>query len=114
MKRRTYCAGDVIFSEGAPSDAAYLVVSGTVEILAGFGSPQPRSIAVLGKGKYFGEMGAIDNHPRSATAVARGDVECMSVNREEFMDLLLSRPQEAIDLLKILFERLREANRKMA
>ena len=113
MKRRTFADGDVIFREGEASDAAYLVISGIVEIVTGFGSPHPKRIAVLGKGEYFGEMGAIDNCPRSATAVAKGDVDCASVGQEEFMETLLKQPTEAIELLKVLFERLRRADRRM-
>ena len=30
------------------------------------------------------------------------------------MDMLLNRPQESIDLLKVLFERLRKANERLA
>lgn len=59
-------------------------------------------------------MGAIDDKARSATALAKGPVTCMSVSRDEFMDMLLNRPQESIDLLKVLFERLRSANEKLA
>jgi CRP-like cAMP-binding protein len=59
-------------------------------------------------------MGAIDDRPRSATAVAKGPVACMSVGRDEFMDMLLNRPQESIDILKVLFERLRVANEELA
>jgi CRP-like cAMP-binding protein len=114
MKRHTFAKAEVIFREGEPSDSAYLVVSGMVEIVTGYGSPRPTTVAVLGKGEYFGEMGAIDDCPRSATAVARRDVECVSVGQEEFLETLISRPQEAIDLLKVLFERLRTANRKLS
>ena len=112
MKRSSFADGDVIFREGEASDAAYLVVSGVVAIVTGFGSPQQKTIGTLGKGQYFGEMGAIDNAPRSATAVAKGDVDCVSVGQEEFMETLLKQPSEAIALLKILFERLRRATRR--
>jgi CRP-like cAMP-binding protein len=114
MRRLTFVDGDVIFHEGDASDAAYLVVSGIVEIVTGSGSPNAKTISVLGKGEYFGEMGAIDNCPRSATAVAKGTVDCVSVGPEEFMETLVKEPKEAIDLLKVLFERLRRANRRMA
>ena len=113
MKRRTFADGDVIFREGDASDAAYLVVSGVVEIVSGFGSPHATTMSVLGKGQYFGEMGAIDNCPRSATAVAKGSVDCVSVGPDEFMETLLKEPREAIDLLKVLFERLRRADSRM-
>ena len=112
MMRRSFDDGDVIFREGEVSDAAYLVVSGIVEIVVGFDSPHRKTIAVVGKGEYFGEMGAIDSCPRSATAVAKGNVDCVSVGQEEFMETLLKQPSEAIDLLKILFERLRRADRR--
>ena len=113
MRRRSFADGDVIFREDEVSDAAYLVISETVEIVTGYGSPRAKTIALLGKGEYFGEMGAIDNCPRSATAVAKGDVDCVSVGPEEFMETLVNEPTAAIDLLKVLFERLRQANRKM-
>jgi len=57
-------------------------------------------------------MGAIDSSPRSATAVAKGEVDCVSVGPGEFMETLVRQPTEAIALLKILFERLRQANRR--
>ena len=113
MIRRSFDDGEVIFREGEASDAAYLVVSGIVEIVIGFDTPRRKMIAVVGKGEYFGEMGAIDRSPRSATAVAKGNVDCASVTPEEFMETLLKQPSEAIDLLKVLFERLRRADRRM-
>jgi CRP-like cAMP-binding protein len=38
----------------------------------------------------------------------------MSVDRDEFMDMLLRNPQEAIDLLKVIFDRLRRTSAKLA
>ena len=114
MTRSSFADGDVIFREGEPSDAAYLVISGFVQIVTGFASPYQETFATVGKGQYFGEMGAIDNSPRSATAVAKGEVECVSVGSEEFMETLMREPAEAIALLKVLFERLRRADRKMS
>jgi CRP/FNR family transcriptional regulator, cyclic AMP receptor protein len=112
VRRSTFADGDVIFREGETSDAAYLVVSGFVQVVAGYGSPHQETIGTLGKGQYFGEMGAIDNAPRSATAVAKGEVDCVSVGQQEFMETLVRQPAEAIALLKVLFERLRHANRR--
>ena len=113
-KRVSFADGEVIFREGEASDAAYLIVSGAVSIVAGFGSPQQQTIAVIGKGEYFGEMGAIGGCPRSATAVADGPVDCAAVTPDEFMQTLLEKPREAIHLLKVLFERLRRAEQRLA
>lgn len=114
LKWQTYRSGDVIFQEGERSNAAYLIISGEVEIVKGLGSDSAKTIAVVRAGEYVGEMGAIDDQPRSASAVARGSVVSMPVTPDEFMDMLLKHPEEAIDLLKILFERLRVATSKLA
>ena len=114
MKRQSFNSGEAIFREGERSDAAYLVVSGEVEIVKGHEAGSSKTIAVIRRGEYVGEMGVIDDHPRSASAVAKGPVVCMSVTQEEFMDMLLNHPEEAIDLLKILFDRLRAMNEKLA
>ncbi len=114
MKRHNFKGGDVIFREGERSNAAYLITSGQVEIVRVRDGGKSETIAVLNQGEYFGEMGAIDDKPRSATAIAKGPMACMSVGQEEFRDMLLNRPQESIDLLKVLFERLRKANEKLA
>ena len=114
MKRHDFEDGAVIFRKGDPSDAAYLITQGRVEIVQERQDGETKSVAVLSRGEYFGEMGAIDEKPRSASAIAKGPVSCMSVSQEAFMDMLLNRPQESIDLLKVLFERLRRANEKLA
>jgi CRP/FNR family cyclic AMP-dependent transcriptional regulator len=113
MRRLTFGDGAVIFREGEGSDAAYLLITGVVKIVRDFGTSEEKTIAVVGKGEYFGEMGAIDNSPRSATAVAKGEVDCAAVSPEEFMDVLVKQPTEAIELLKVLFERLRRADKRL-
>ena len=113
MRRQTFADGAVIFREGELSDAAYLLVSGMVKIVRDFDTPNEKTIALVGRGEYFGEMGAIDSSPRSATAVAKGEVDCAAVTADEFMETLVKEPKEAIELLKVLFERLRRADRRI-
>lgn len=114
MKWQNYKSGDVIFREGEESTAAYLIVSGDVRIVKGYETDKPKDLAVIRAGEYIGEMGAIDDHPRSASAIAKGTVVCAPVTPAEFMEMLRKNPDEAIDLLKILFERLRAASRRLA
>jgi CRP-like cAMP-binding protein len=114
MEWQTYKSGDVIFREGEPSDAAYLIVSGQVRIVKGYDTASARELAVVGAGEYVGEMGAIDDLPRSASAVADGTAVCMPVTPEEFMEMLRKHPDEAIGLLRVLFDRLRRANKRLA
>lgn len=113
MAWQQYGKGDLIFREGEESDAAYLIVSGEVRIVKGYETDTPKDLARVLAGEYIGEMGAIDDLPRSASAVADGPVVCAPVTPDEFMDLLRNDPDEAIDLLKILFDRLRKVNREL-
>ena len=114
MNLQNYKSGEVIFREGEQSDAAYLVVSGKVRIVKGLDTAGAKDIAVVGAGQYVGEMGAIDEVPRSASVVADSAVACLPVTPEAFLYMLRRNPEESIDLLKILFERLRAANKRLA
>jgi CRP/FNR family transcriptional regulator, cyclic AMP receptor protein len=109
MDQRRFAAGEQIFAEGDPSDVAYIITAGSVEILKA-GSSDEVLLAVLREGDIFGEMGLIDEAPRSATARAVEAVVATVVERAEFIELALSRTEQGMALLRALFERLRTTN----
>ena len=113
MQTRHIPAGETIFSEGDASNEAYIIRAGRVEILKQSSERQVR-LAVLGEGDVFGEMGLLDERPRSATAHALEHVVADAVGRTEFLRLLRHEPDEAMALLRALFERLRSMNRLVA
>ena len=78
---RTFTAGDVIFSEGEAGDVAYLIVSGTVDILKRAGD---RDIVIgqVGPGNIIGEMALIDSQPRMATARTAEETTVNVIPRE--------------------------------
>ena len=77
-------ANKVIFEEGEPGDAAYMIVHGQVEIRKGMKSSNPQTLAVLGRNDIFGEMALFDDSPRMAEAVTRSRVELIAIGRDEF------------------------------
>lgn len=101
--------GDVIFQPGDESKCAYIVVAGEVEILSG-DRREPTRLARLAAGQIFGEMGLVDERPRTMTARAVEAVQVRTVTQDELLDLLSSRPAEALPLVRTLFERLRAMN----
>ncbi len=108
-KEQRYRDGDVIFREGDPSDAAYIVLEGKVQLTkAGENGPIP--LALLRKGEMFGEMGIIDHCPRSATAHGAGRVLVQVVPKDQFMDVLESEPKLAVAIIRKLTQRLRAAD----
>jgi hypothetical protein len=67
-------------------------------------------MAVLGRGQVFGEMGLIENRPRSATVKALNELEVKRIDRPQFNELLQNKPSVLIPIMKCLFERLRQAS----
>ncbi|MFN0148956.1 MAG: ATP-binding cassette domain-containing protein [Dehalococcoidia bacterium] len=65
-----FAAGAPVFARGDPSDALYLVVSGSFDVVADAGEPRA-VIASLGPGSPFGEMGVVSGAPRNAGVVCR-------------------------------------------
>lgn len=99
-------AGALIFNSGDASTSAYLIRSGTVELL-GDSSGSAAPLAQLGPGEVFGEMSLIEERPRGLTARAVSAVQLSSLTRGEFELLLTADPATFRIYLATLFERLR-------
>ena len=67
-------------------------------------------LAILGKEQIFGEMGLIEDKPRSATVTAIEDVRLTVISREHFNELFEKNPKVLLPIIKSLFERLRTIN----
>jgi CRP-like cAMP-binding protein len=113
MRRRRFAAGETIFREGDASLEAYLLRAGRVEILKE-SSHGPFRLAVLGEGEVLGEMGLLEERPRSATALVLEDVVADAVNATEFAHMLTDDPGTSIGILQVLFERLRAVNARLS
>jgi hypothetical protein len=113
MQRRQFYAGDTIFTEGDASDDAFIIRSGRVEISKA-SQGGPIRLAILGEDDVLGEMGLLDDRPRSASARALSDVSVEAISRSEFTHLLVNEPRRALNLLRALFERLRTVNQLLA
>lgn len=109
MQERYYQPGQYIFRQGDPSDFAYIVKSGSVEIVTTSSSGDVR-LAVMREGDIFGEMGVIDEAARSASVRALEAVLTTAIAREEFVYSILNHEEQGLALLRALFERLRSAN----
>jgi len=106
-----YVTGEVIVREGEPGDELYLLVEGTVEVRRQTGEGEVR-LDTLGAGAYFGEMAVLDGSPRSATVVATSDVRALVLDGVRLRELVLEMPELAFDLLRVLAERVRRAERR--
>jgi CRP-like cAMP-binding protein len=106
-----YKAGERIFAEGDPSYYCYQIVRGKVDIVLSPGGRR-EVIATLGPGEVFGEMGVIDSGPRSATAIAAEDTECVVFGALDLLDQFDHDPATTIEVMRTLIKRLRQSNRR--
>ncbi len=113
MTEQRFDAGETIFREGDPADFAYLIHAGCVEIIKQTPDGTVR-LACLGEGDMFGEMGLLDERPRSATARACGPVVASTIDQSAFLNMLVCRPRDSLAVLRAVFERLRSMNRWVA
>ena len=98
----TFDSGQVIFAEGDPGSSMYVVVDGEVEItVAG------RSVRTIGAGGIFGEMALIEHGPRSGTATAKTAVRLVAIDERRFHFLVQQTPFFALQVMRIMSERLR-------
>jgi CRP/FNR family transcriptional regulator, cyclic AMP receptor protein len=102
---RSFKAGEIIFRHGDPAEELYIVKSGKVEIRLG-----NRLLDTLPELSIFGEMALIDHSPRSATVVAATDATIVPVDEKQFLFLVSRTPHFALNVMRVLAQRLRTTN----
>lgn len=111
VKLRQYFPQDTIVWQGQPSTALFLIVNGIVAVKHRR-RDQEHVLAYLTSGNSFGEVGILENQPRSATVQALSEVDVLVIQREDFLKILHEHPSVAISLARILGHYLVQTSRK--
>ncbi|MCE7939674.1 hypothetical protein DCC79_10475 [bacterium] len=114
VQHRHFNAGDVIFEEGDPGNAVFLIGDGEVKIAVKSPTDRDITLALLGPGDAFGELSLLDNSPRSATATATAPTTLLVVHRRDFMSLVESDMTALRGLLSALSRIIRNMNQRLA
>ena len=115
FKLKKYPARSIIISQDEQGDYLFIVVSGLVKIYrtSATGSIK-KTLAILKRDEFFGEMALFDRSGRSASAVAVTDVEVVTCRKNDFLRLLSKYPQACFAMITLLVSRLREADRQIS
>jgi EAL domain-containing protein (putative c-di-GMP-specific phosphodiesterase class I) len=81
--RKQFLKGEILLREGERGECAYIVESGSVEILVQR-EGQLVQLGTRGPGSLIGEMAMVDDKPRTATVRALEDCEVLEITREDF------------------------------
>lgn len=113
MSDQSYTNGEYIFREGESAAFAYVIKSGTVEIIK-HSTEGEQVLAELTAPTIFGEMALIDGNPRSAGARTKVNTVVTEVTAEAFVNYLSQNPEAAVRIMKNISENLRISNQLVA
>ena len=111
--RKSFPRGTTIISAGDTTDSLFVIISGRLKVMMSDDEGREVILAMLNPGEFFGEMGLIDDHPRSATVVALEACELLSLSKRDFKKCLQDNFELAMTVMRGLVRRLREADKKI-
>jgi len=101
-----FSKGNVIAKQGDDrSHWLYIIINGEAEVFLDTPNGGRRLLNTLGQGSFFGEMGLMTGAPRSASVIAKTDVECYRLDKEVFEEIMQARPSIAEEISQILVAR---------
>lgn len=104
-ERVSYKEGQVLFRQGDPGDAAYLVLSGTADILVDSTAGEIK-VAEVSANSIVGEISILCDVSRTATVRTTSPVEALCISKEHFLKLLSDFPEMAVEIMRVLADRL--------
>lgn len=107
-----YPSDRAVLMEDAWGNAVYFIESGWVKVRRLSGDDVV-TLAILGKGDFFGEMAILDESPRSTDVIALSPVKLLSVSAQRFIQTLFKDQQLHHRMLQLMVKRLRHTNSRL-
>ena len=104
---RTLAAGEVLMRQAEIGDSLFVINDGWFNIVTADSQGRERIINKTGPGETLGEMGLLDEAPRSATVVALTEAKVLELKKHDFQQILDQRPDVALSLIRGFSSRLR-------
>ena len=109
----SYRSGERLFEQGDEGDAAYIVISGAVEVIVKVNGGE-RGVATLGRGEIFGELAVLCDQPRSTAIAAKEPLVVFHLDRGVILNMLREFPDLAVQMIRILGRRLELTTQRLA
>ena len=113
VTRKSAPRSTTIMAGGDATDSLYIVLSGRLKVMMSDSEGKEVILTILGPGEFFGEMGMLDDEPRSATVMTIEPCELLSIAKRDFKKCLSENSEMAMAVMRSLVKRLREADRKI-
>lgn len=113
VSRKSFTRGSQILGAGDPTDSLYILISGRIKVFMSDLDGKEVILSILEPNEFFGEMGLIDNSPRSANVVALESCELICISKADFKRCLAENFEMAMTVMRGLVKRLREADKQI-
>jgi len=111
LHEREYQTDEIIFRQEEPGMGMYIIASGKVIIVS---EPSSMQWSEMGVGEFFGEIALLDEHPRSASAIAKTPCKIFGFFQPDLFALIDRNPRLGVKIVirlaRMIGERLRRAN----
>lgn len=104
-ERLTFEPGQNLFKQGDTGDAAYVIINGGADVLVNTADGDV-PVAKVGRNDFVGEISILCDVPRTATVRANSQLETLKISKEHFLRLLADFPEMAIEVMRVLADRL--------
>ncbi len=113
-QREVFQDNEIVFKEGTRGDKMYIIIAGKVKISRNIGRGEEEVLVTLESGALFGEMGPIDESPRSARATAIGETVLLSLRESLLRENNLGLAYKLYKNFSVMLaERLRNTNQRL-
>jgi CRP/FNR family cyclic AMP-dependent transcriptional regulator len=102
LKLRKYAKHHLVISEGAISNSLYLIVNGQVKVFLSDEDGKEVILAVMEAGDYFGEIGLLDDRPRTANITTLKDCQLAVMGKQDFLNCMRAHPEVVLSILKTM------------
>lgn len=113
VTRRSVPRSTMVMSAGDVTDSLYIVLAGRLKVMMSDAEGKEVILTILGPGEFFGEMGLLDDAPRSASVIAIEPCELLTISKRDFKKCLAENFDLTMAMMRGLVRRLREADRKI-
>lgn len=113
VQHRSFPRNVFVIQAGDETDSLYVILSGKVKVLIPDDQGREVILSVMGPHDFFGEMGILDDQPRSASVATLEPSEMLRLSKAGFINCLKENSEVAMLVIRNLVKRLREADRKI-
>ncbi|HTD89516.1 MAG TPA: cyclic nucleotide-binding domain-containing protein [Burkholderiales bacterium] len=113
VQHRSYPRNVYVMQAGDETDSLYVILSGKVKVVISDDQGREVILGFMGSQDFFGEMGILDDQPRSASIYTQEPCEMLRLSKAGFVSCLKENAEVAMLVIRNLVKRLREADRKI-